>query len=61
MCCCTRIVVGANNATWPPEKATLIAALNATSVLPNPTSPKIRRSIGIFFSRSFLTSLMAVN
>ena len=32
--CCTKIVVGASKATCPPEKATFIAALKATSVFP---------------------------
>ena len=37
----------------------LSAARSATSVLPNPTSPQTRRSIGIGRSMSFLVSTMA--
>ena len=38
----------------------LNAALTAISVLPKPTSPQIRRSMGMGDSMSFLTSAVAL-
>ena len=52
-------VVGAIMATWRPVIATTNAARSATSVLPNPTSPHTRRSIGRPRARSSITSAMA--
>ena len=45
-CCSARTVVGTSTATWRPLLTALKAARSATSVLPNPTSPTTRRSIG---------------
>ena len=45
-CCCARIVVGQRTMTCLPSCVALKAARKATSVLPKPTSPQMRRSIG---------------
>jgi hypothetical protein len=58
-CCCARIVVGASINTCLPDSITRTAARNATSVLPKPTSPQIRRSIGRSWERSSITSSIA--
>ena len=55
-CCCASKVVGTSTATCLPSCTALKAARIATSVLPKPTSPEIRRSMGISFSISALTS-----
>ena len=55
------MVVGTSTATCLPSVAALKAARMAISVLPNPTSPQIRRSIGTSFSMSSLTASVAVN
>ncbi len=47
-------------ACFPPVTA-LNAARMATSVLPNPTSPQMRRSMGLGHSMSALVSSMAVS
>ena len=52
-------VVGTTTATWAPDMAATKAARSATSVLPKPTSPQIRRSIGRPEARSSSTSAMA--
>src|SRR6478752_757582 len=58
-CCSVRIVVGARNSTCRPFTATANAARTATSVLPKPTSPQTRRSIGRGVSRSSFTASIA--
>ena len=58
-CCRERIVVGATIATCLPLIATAKAARKATSVFPNPTSPQMRRSIGLPLRRSPKTSSIA--
>ena len=45
-CCSARISVGAMNATWKPFSIATIAAISATIVLPEPTSPCSSRFIG---------------
>ena len=55
-CWFARIVVGTMITTWWPFIAEIKAALMATSVFPNPTSPQIKRSIFLFEERSFITS-----
>ena len=60
-CCCTSNVVGTSTATCLESCTALNAARTAISVLPNPTSPQIRRSIGTGFSISDLTSSMVVS
>ena len=52
------MVVGTNNAHWQESLTHLNAARNATSVLPNPTSPHNNRSIGEESSMSCLISLI---
>ena len=59
-CCSASRVVGTSTATCLPSITTLNAARTAISVLPNPTSPQINRSIGRGRSRSALTSSIAV-
>ena len=54
-------VVGTTTATCLPSSATANAARNATSVLPKPTSPQIRRSIGRPLSRSFRVAWIALS
>ena len=58
-CCSARSVVGTSTATCLPSITALNAARTAISVLPNPTSPQIRRSIGLGDSMSRLTSSIA--
>ena len=60
-CCSASSVVGTSTATCLPSITALNAARIATSVLPNPTSPQIRRSIGLGSSMSCLTSSIAVS
>ena len=48
-------------ATCLPLHTALNAALMATSVFPNPTSPQIKTSIGFLFSILFLTKFIADN
>ena len=45
-CCSARISVGAMNATWNPFSIATTAAISATIVLPDPTSPCSSRFIG---------------
>ena len=52
-------VVGTTTATCMPDMAATKAARRATSVLPKPTSPQIRRSIGRPEARSSSTSEIA--
>ena len=59
-CWKARTVVGHRTATCLPPMTALKAARMATSVLPNPTSPQIRRYIGASLSMSALTSLIAL-
>src|SRR5450631_222479 len=58
-CCWASTVVGARSATCLPLIAALNAARRASSVLPNPTSPHRRRSIGRSDSMSALISASA--
>ena len=58
-CCWARTVVGTSTATCLPSMTALKAARSATSVLPYPTSPHSRRSMGTGFSMSALISAMA--
>ena len=58
-CCCASTVVGTSTATCLPSITALNAARMATSVLPKPTSPQMRRSIGLGRSMSALVSSMA--
>ena len=60
-CCSARIVVGTSTATWWPLSTTLNAARMASSVLPKPTSPQSRRSMGRGCCMSDLMAPMAVN
>ncbi len=60
-CCSARSVVGTSTATCLPSITALKAARTAISVLPYPTSPQIRRSIGLGRSMSRLTSSMVVS
>ena len=59
-CWKTKIVVGARTATCLESHTALKAARMATSVLPYPTSPHSRRSIGAERSMSRLMSAMAM-
>ena len=45
-CCSARISVGAMNATWRLFSIATSAAISATIVFPDPTSPCRRRFIG---------------
>ena len=58
-CCWASTVVGASMATCFPAVIALKMARMATSVLPKPTSPQTRRSIGSAFSMSRFTSAVA--
>src|SRR6186713_2074757 len=58
-CCWASTVVGTNTATWRPPWTALKAVRIATSVLPKPTSPQMRRSMGRVFSMSALLSMIA--
>jgi hypothetical protein len=51
-CCSASSVVGTSTATCLPSATATNAARSATSVLPKPTSPQIRRSIGLPDCRS---------
>ena len=59
LCWAARTVVGTSTATCLPSWTALNAARSATSVLPYPTSPTTRRSIGRISSMSDLTSMAA--
>ena len=54
-------VVGTTTATCLPFMAATKAERSATSVLPKPTSPQTRRSIGRPFCKSSITASMAVS
>ena len=54
-------MVGTSTATCLPSWIALNAARIATSVLPNPTSPQTRRSIGTGASMSAFTSAIALS
>ena len=58
-CCWARMVVGHSTMTCLPSWQHLNAARRATSVLPKPTSPQSRRSIGRSDSMSALMSATA--
>jgi hypothetical protein len=58
-CCRHSSVVGVTTATCLPDMAATKAARSATSVLPKPTSPHTRRSIGRPLARSAITSPIA--
>ncbi len=60
-CCSASRVVGTSTATCLPSITALNAARNAISVLPNPTSPQISRSMGLTSSMSRFTSSIAVS
>ena len=60
-CCHAKIVVGARIAHCLPPITHLNAARSATSVLPTPTSPQSRRSIGHGSSISCLMSAAQVS
>ena len=60
-CCCAKTVVGTSTATCLPLITALKMARMATSVLPNPTSPASKRSIGTGFSMDSLISAVACN
>ncbi|AFU74922.1 hypothetical protein BafHLJ01_0686 [Borreliella afzelii HLJ01] len=59
-CCSARIVVGESTITCLFPITALNAALIATSVFPNPTSPQRRRSITLKLIMSSLISFIAV-
>ncbi len=58
-CCSASSVVGARIATCLPPMTAMKAARSATSVLPKPTSPQTRRSIGRPEVMSLMTLMMA--
>ncbi len=58
-CCSANTVVGTSTAAWRPPVTHLKAARMATSVLPKPTSPQIRRSMGRVDSMSAFVWAMA--
>ena len=60
-CCCAKTVVGTSTATCFPLITALKMARIATSVLPKPTSPASRRSIGTGLSMDSLISAVACN
>ena len=60
-CCCAKTVVGTRTATCLPLITALKMARMATSVLPKPTSPASKRSIGTGFSMDSLISAVACN
>ena len=60
-CCSASTVVGTNTATCRPLSTALNAARMATSVLPNPTSPQISRSMGRADCISRFTAAIAVS
>ena len=55
------MVVGTSTATCLLSLTALNAALTATSVFPNPTSPHTSLSIGQLSSISFFTALVAAS
>ena len=55
-CCSASRVVGARMATCLPPVTAINAARKATSVLPKPTSPQTRRSIGCGLIMSWMTA-----
>ena len=57
-CCRDSRVVGTKTIDCKLDLAARNNALIITSVLPNATSPTIRRSLGIFFVKSFIISLI---
>ena len=59
-CWWERIVVGHKYITWWLLYTVLNIALNATSVLPKPTSPHKSLSIGFVFFKSLLISFIAL-
>jgi hypothetical protein len=59
-CCSQSSVVGHRTATCRPPATAQKAARKATSVLPKPTSPHTRRSIGRPDFMSSITAAMAV-
>ena len=58
-CCSASRVVGANMATCLPPITAKKLARKATSVLPKPTSPQTRRSIGLSLVISWITAAIA--
>ncbi len=58
-CCSASSVVGASSATCLPPSTAMNAARSATSVLPKPTSPHTRRSIGFGLTMSWITAWIA--
>ena len=58
-CCSAKSVVGTKTTTCFEFIADIKAALSATSVLPNPTSPQTNLSIGLGASISFITLSIA--
>lgn len=59
VCCSASSVVGDSSATCLPPSTAMNAARSATSVLPKPTSPHTRRSIGLPLVMSPITAAMA--
>ncbi len=59
-CCWANNVVGTNTATCLPFCTAMNAALNATSVLPKPTSPQTNLSMGRALIMSLTTALIVV-
>ena len=60
-CCSTSSVVGTRRATCLPSATATNAARKATSVLPKPTSPQIKRSMGFPLFRSSSVALIAAS
>jgi hypothetical protein len=61
-CCLARTIVGAKTIACFPAETMQKIARKATSVLPNPTSPQINRSIGVsLWFKSLSTSIKAWN
>ena len=60
-CCSASKVVGTNTATWRPPMTATKAARRATSVLPKPTSPQTKRSMGRPDCMSLMTFSIASN
>ena len=58
-CCSAKRVVGAMMATCLPPITAKKLARSATSVLPKPTSPHTKRSIGLPLVISWITAAMA--
>ena len=59
-CCSASRVVGARIATCLPPITAMKLARNATSVLPKPTSPQTKRSIGVPLVISPITAVIAL-